>query len=58
MLDNSTTNMQTVITPGKKSFKIKFVENNLILYLLVCITTTIFAFLIEKIKEVVKNERK
>ena len=35
-----------------------FVENNLILYLLVCITTTIFAFLIEKIKEVVKNERK
>lgn len=31
-----------------------FVENNLILYLLVCITTTIFAFLIEKIKEVVK----
>ena len=34
------------------------VENNLILYLLVCITTTIFAFLIEKIKEVVKNERK
>ena len=48
--------MQTVITPGKKSFKIKFVENNLILYLLVCITTTIFGFLIEKIKEVVKNE--
>ena len=35
-----------------------FVENNLTLYLLVCITTTIFAFLIEKIKEVVKNERK
>ena len=35
-----------------------FVENNLILYLLVCITTTIFAFLIEKIKEGVKNERK
>lgn len=35
-----------------------FIENNLILYLLVCITTTIFAFLIEKIKEVVKNERK
>ena len=35
-----------------------FVENNLILYLLVCISTTIFAFLIEKIKEVVKNERK
>ena len=34
-----------------------FVENNLILYLLVCITTTIFAFLIEKIKEVIKNER-
>ena len=35
-----------------------FVENNLILYLLVCISTTIFAFLIKKIKEVVKNERK
>lgn len=35
-----------------------FVENNLILYLLVCITTTIFAFLIEKIKKGVKNERK
>ena len=35
-----------------------FVENNLILYLLVCISTTIFAFLIEKIKEVIKNERK
>ena len=35
-----------------------FVENNLILYLLVCISTTIFALLIEKVKEVVKNERK
>ena len=33
------------------------VENNLVFYLLVCISTTIFAFLIEKIKEVIKNER-
>lgn len=32
-------------------------ENNLVFYLLVCISTTIFAFLIEKIKEVIKNER-
>ena len=35
-----------------------FVENNLVFYLLVCVSTTIFAFLIEKMKEVMKNERK
>ena len=34
------------------------VENNLVLYIMVCVVTTVFAFLIEKIKEVINNERK
>ena len=35
-----------------------FIKNNLILYITVCLGTLIFSILIERIKEVVINERK